>query len=82
MAFAARAYTVCPLSTDYSWLDENLDRVQVGMMEDATAVGSALSSSLNRLRTSKTKSRIIILLTDGINNAGNGMVNIQVAPCT
>lgn len=71
VAFAARAYTVCPLSTDYSWLDENLDRVQVGMMEDATAVGSAMASSLNRLRTSKTKSRIIILLTDGISNAGN-----------
>jgi Ca-activated chloride channel family protein len=71
VAFAARAYTVCPLSTDYQWLYDNLDRVRVGMIEDATAIGSALASSLNRLRTSKTKSRIIILLTDGINNAGN-----------
>jgi Ca-activated chloride channel family protein len=71
IAFAARAYTVCPLTTDYAWLNENLDRVRVGMMEDATAVGSAIASSINRLRTSKTKSKVIILLTDGVNNAGN-----------
>jgi Ca-activated chloride channel family protein len=71
VAFAARAYTVCPLTTDYAWLNENLDRVSVGMIEDGTAVGSALASSSNRLRTSKTKSKIIILLTDGVNNAGN-----------
>ena len=70
VAFAARAYTVCPLAADYAWLNENLDRVYVGMIEDATAVGSALASSVNRLRTSKTKSRIVILLTDGVNNAG------------
>ncbi|MDD5423439.1 MAG: VWA domain-containing protein [Candidatus Omnitrophota bacterium] len=70
IAFAARAYTVCPLTTDYAWLNENLDRVRVGMIEDATAIGSALASASNRLRTSKTKSKIIILLTDGVNNAG------------
>jgi Ca-activated chloride channel family protein len=71
VAFAARAYTVCPLTTDYPWLYENLERVRVGMIEDATAIGSAIASSVNRLRTSKTKSKVIILLTDGINNAGN-----------
>ncbi len=70
VAFAARAYTVCPLTTDYAWLNENLDRVRVGMLEDATAIGSAIATSVNRLRTSKTKSKIIILLTDGVNNAG------------
>jgi len=70
VAFAARAYTVCPLATDYAWVNENLDRVSVGMMEDATAIGSAIASSSNRLRTSKTKSKVIILLTDGVNNAG------------
>lgn len=70
VAFAARAYTVCPLTTDYAWLNENLDRVRIGMIEDATAIGSAIASSLNRLRTSKTKSRIVILITDGVNNAG------------
>lgn len=71
VAFAARAYTVCPLTTNYSWLIENLDRTTVGMIEDGTAIGSALASSCNRLRTSKTKSRIIILLTDGVSNAGS-----------
>lgn len=71
IAFAARAYTLCPLTTDYAWLNENMDRARVGMMEDATAVGSAIASSINRLRASKTKSKIIILLTDGVNNAGN-----------
>ena len=70
VAFAARAYTVCPLTTDYAWLNENLDRVSVGMIEDGTAIGSAIASSCNRLRASKTKSKIIILLTDGVNNAG------------
>ncbi len=70
VAFAGRAYTVCPLTTDYGWLNENLDRVSIGMIEDATAVGSAIASACNRLRTSKTKSKIIILLTDGVNNAG------------
>lgn len=71
IAFAARAYTVCPLTTDYAWLNENLDRARIGMIEDATAVGSAIASSINRLRTSRTKSKIVILLTDGVNNAGN-----------
>ncbi len=70
VAFAARAYTVCPLATDYAWINENLDRVNVGMIEDATAIGSAIASSSNRLRTSKTKSKVIILLTDGVSNAG------------
>jgi Ca-activated chloride channel family protein len=70
VAFAARAYTVCPLTMDYSWLNENMDRVRIGMIEDATAVGSAIATSANRLRTSKTKSKVIILLTDGVNNAG------------
>jgi len=70
VAFAGRAYTVCPLTTEYGWLNENLDRVSIGMIEDATAIGSAIASACNRLRTSKTKSKIIILLTDGVNNAG------------
>jgi len=70
VAFAARAYTVCPLATDYTWLSANLDRVRIGMIEDGTAIGSGIASSISRLSTSKTKSKIIILLTDGVNNAG------------
>lgn len=70
VAFAARAYTVCPLTLDYDWLIKNLERVRIGAIEDGTAIGSAISSSLNRLKDTAAKSKVIILLTDGINNAG------------
>jgi len=70
VAFAGRAYTVCPLTLDYGWLLENLDRIKAGMIEDGTAIGSGSSSALNRLRSTKTKSKIVILLTDGRNNTG------------
>ncbi len=70
VAFAARAYTVCPLTLDYAWLLKNLARVEIGAIEDGTAVGSAISSSLNRLKDTKAKGKIIVLLTDGVNNTG------------
>lgn len=70
VAFAARAYTVCPLTLDHTWLIRNLDRIHIGDIEDGTAIGSAIMSSLNRLKDSGAKSRIIVLLTDGVNNAG------------
>ncbi|OGW76026.1 MAG: aerotolerance regulator BatA [Omnitrophica bacterium RBG_13_46_9] len=70
IAFAARAYTVCPMTLDYDWLVENLERVKIGSIEDGTAVGSAIISSVNRLKDTEGKSKVIILLTDGINNAG------------
>ena len=70
VAFSQFAYTVCPLTFDKEWLLDNLSRINLGMMEDGTAVGSALASSVARLKTSHAKSKIIILLTDGINNAG------------
>ncbi|MCM8796518.1 MAG: VWA domain-containing protein [Candidatus Omnitrophica bacterium] len=70
VAFAARAYTASPLTLDYGWLLENLKRIKIGMIEDGTAIGSGLSVSLKRLENSKAKSKIVILLTDGINNAG------------
>jgi len=70
VAFAARAYTISPLTLDYGWLLENLKRVKIGMIEDGTAIGSGLSVSLSRLKDTKAKSKIVILLTDGINNAG------------
>lgn len=78
IAFAGRAYTVCPLTLDYDWLINNLDRIKIGMVEDGTAIGSAIATSLNRLRQSKglpagrqAKSKVLVLLTDGRNNAGN-----------
>ncbi len=71
IAFAARAYTVSPLTMDYGWLMKNLERVKIGMIEDGTAIGPGLSSSLIRLRDTEAKSKVVILLTDGRNNAGN-----------
>lgn len=71
VVFAGLAYTVCPLTTDHSWLQTNLERVEIGLIQDGTAVGSAIATSLNRLKNSDAKSRVVILLTDGMNNAGN-----------
>ncbi|MBF0123027.1 MAG: VWA domain-containing protein [Candidatus Omnitrophica bacterium] len=70
ISFAALPYTVCPLTTDHGWLQENLARINFGMMEDGTAIGSAIASGANRLRFVEGKSKVIILLTDGINNRG------------
>lgn len=70
VAFAGRPYIVCPLTLDHSWLLSNLDRVQIGMVEDGTAVGSSIAAALNRLKSSQAKTKIIILLTDGRNNSG------------
>ena len=70
VAFAGVAYTACPLTLDHDWLDRNLDRVQIGMVEDGTAIGTAVIASLNRLKDTSSKEKIVILLTDGRNNAG------------
>ena len=68
--FAARPYTQCPLTLDHGWLLQNLERAHVGMIEDGTAIGSALATAANRLRASTAKSKFVVLLTDGENNAG------------
>jgi Ca-activated chloride channel homolog len=68
--FAARPYTQCPLTLDHGWLLQNLERAQIGLIEDGTAVGSALATALDRLEAAEAKSKIVILLTDGQNNAG------------
>ncbi|MEA3489224.1 MAG: VWA domain-containing protein [Candidatus Omnitrophota bacterium] len=81
VAFAALAYTACPLTLDHDWLEKNLERLRMGMIEDGTAIGSAISASLNRLKETETKEKIIILLTDGRNNAGriSPMAGAEVA---
>jgi len=71
VAFAARPYLVSPLTLDHAWLDKSLSRVSTGVGEDGTAIGSALAASVNRLRHSDAKSRVIVLLTDGVNNSGS-----------
>jgi len=70
VAFAGRPYMVSPLTLDHQWLQKRLQTIHPGMVEDGTAIGAALGSSVNRLRDQKAKSRIVILLTDGMNNAG------------
>lgn len=70
VAFAGAPYLVSPLTLDHDWLLQNLDRVQIGSVEDGTAIGSALATSVNRLRDQPGKSKLVVLLTDGQNNAG------------
>jgi Ca-activated chloride channel family protein len=70
VVFAGDAYLMSPLTLDHAWLLQNVDRLQVGLAGDATAIGSALAACANRLRDQPAKSKIIVLLTDGANNAG------------
>jgi Ca-activated chloride channel family protein len=70
LAFAGRPYLVSPLTMDHEFLANRLAGVKMGQVEDGTAIGSAIASSVDHLRDSNAKSRIIILLTDGVNNAG------------
>ena len=70
VVFAARAITKCPLTLDHDILLTLLEDVNIGSIEDGTAIGTALATGVNRLKESKAKSRIIILLTDGVNNRG------------
>jgi Ca-activated chloride channel family protein len=70
VVFAEEAFTQCPLTLDYGVLLSFLDRLEIGMAGDTTAIGSALATCVKRLKDLKSKSKIIILLTDGRNNAG------------
>ncbi len=70
IVFAGKAFTRCPLTLDYGVLLNVLDEVQLGTIEDGTAIGNALATCLNRLRESRAKSKVIILVTDGVNNRG------------
>lgn len=70
IVFAGTSFTRCPLTLDYNALISFIKPVSSGMVEDGTAIGMALANGVNRLKNSKAKSRIIILLTDGMNNRG------------
>src|SRR6202035_1839369 len=71
IAFAAAPYLVSPLTLDHDWLQQNLERVSTAPAgDDGTAIGSAIAASVNRLRTTTAKSKVVILLTDGMNNTG------------
>jgi len=70
VVFSGQSFTQCPLTLDYRVLTGFLDKIDFGMIEDGTAIGMALANAVNRLRESTAKSKIIILLTDGVNNRG------------
>jgi Ca-activated chloride channel family protein len=70
VAFAGKSFTRCPLTLDHGVLRSLLEGLDVGMVEDGTAIGLALANSVARLKDSEAKSKIIILLTDGVNNTG------------
>lgn len=70
VAFAGRPYLVSPLTLDHDWLIRNLERLRIGLVEDGTAIGSAIASAANRLKDKEAKTKLIVMLTDGDNNAG------------
>tara|TARA_B100001765_G_scaffold80661_1_gene49372 strand:- start:872 stop:1777 length:906 start_codon:yes stop_codon:yes gene_type:complete len=70
VVFGANAFTQCPLTLDQNILLSFLDKLKIGMAGDATAIGSAIGISARRLKDLKSKSKVIILLTDGRNNSG------------
>lgn len=74
--FSGESFTLCPLTTDKNTLKSQINSVQSGFLEDGTAIGSGLATSVDRLRSSKSKSKVVILLTDGENNGG------QIPPVT
>lgn len=77
VVFASQAYIATPLTLDHDFLTQTLERLQIGVIdENRTAIGSALGTAVNRLRELKSKSKIVILMTDGQNNAG------KIAPLT
>jgi Ca-activated chloride channel homolog len=76
IGFAGAPYLVSPLTLDHGWLQQNLERIQIGAVEDGTAIGSAIAASVNRLRDQPSKSKVVVLLTDGENNMG------KIAPAT
>ncbi len=77
VVFATQAYIASPLTLDHDFLLENIERLELGAIDDSsTAIGSALSTAINRLRELKSKTKLVILMTDGQNNAG------KIAPLT
>lgn len=70
VVFASESFTQCPLTIDYSVLRNLLGEIKSGMIADGTAIGTAIANGVNRLKDSDSKSKILILLTDGVNNSG------------
>jgi len=76
VVFSGESFTQCPLTTDHAVLINLLREIQSGMIEDGTAIGNGLATAVNRIKDSEAVSKVIILLTDGVNNKG------EIAPAT
>ncbi|NMD02236.1 MAG: VWA domain-containing protein, partial [Bacteroidales bacterium] len=76
VVFSGESFTQCPLTTDHAVLINLMRELQSGMIEDGTAIGNGLALAVNRIKDSEAKSKVIILLTDGVNNRG------EIAPAT
>jgi len=76
VVFSGESFTQCPLTTDHAVLVNLFKDIKSGMIEDGTAIGLGLANAVNRLKESKSKSKVVILLTDGVNNRG------EIAPVT
>lgn len=76
VVFSGESFTQCPLTTDHATLINLLRELKSGMIEDGTAIGNGLATAVNRIKDSEAKSKVIILLTDGVNNRG------EIAPST
>jgi len=76
VVFSGESFTQCPLTTDHAVLINLMRELQSGMIEDGTAIGNGLATAINRIKDSEAKSKVIILLTDGVNNRG------EIAPAT
>jgi Ca-activated chloride channel homolog len=76
VAFSGEAFIAGPLTLDHDFLLSNLNRLELGMIEEGTAIGSAIAMSVNRLRDQESKSKLVILITDGVHNAG------EITPAT
>lgn len=68
--FSGESFTQCPITTDYAVVQSAIKSIRNGLLEDGTAIGSGLGTSVDRLRGSKSKSKVVVLLTDGENNGG------------
>ena len=71
VVFAGESFTQCPLTNDHALLVNLFQSVKLGLIDDGTAIGLGLANSVNRMKDSPTKSKVIILLTDGSNNRGD-----------
>lgn len=70
VVFAGESFTQCPLTTDHTVIKNLIKDIKYGLIEDGTAIGDGLATAINRLKESEAKSKVIILLTDGVNNSG------------